>query len=227
MMAHPRSSTTAPRRRGRGLSGAACALFCALLLITSAQATDAPALTAVYQMTSDKGTDRFTLMRSPDRIEYRFDTGESQIWLQGADGIGLLRMFDQQQRSIEYTPGDLAALDATPDWHKLAQLVALSARKRLVAGDLKSWLTHDGRVLTAGGDARQRLLWSEALQLPLWWEFADARWELIGLAKETDFIPLNRYPILEYADIGDREKDPFARQLIHFGDGHAHPQGAH
>ena len=219
-------TAAAPGRRGctsgtRWLVGLTALLFAIPALASSP-------LVASFRILRGDTEQELVVIRDEQRIEYRFAHGERQLWLRGRDGITLIRMFEQDRRAVEYAPGDLAALHAVPDWESLGELLAPRRRATLTADGQAQWLDHPGALLTDEGSV-ERALWSTELSLPLWWQQAGQRIELSALSSPSDdpFSAINRFPIIDYADMGDLEKDPFARAFIHFGDGHAHPQGGH
>lgn len=180
---------------------------------------------AEYRIRDAGGERALVLVRSDTRVEYRTPGEPVRTWQKVGDGLEHREIFAAGQRVVVYAPGDLRALGQSQDWARLAGLVDPA----LLAG-----LKPAGSTRTAGQvalrlrgvheGARIALDWMAGPELP-------ARYRRVGPQGrlELDLRTLKRVPAadafastdgyreLDYADIGDMELDPFARQYIQQG----------
>ena len=173
--------------------------------VVPAQANDPEPLVARYRVTvvglsaNDSGAVReqeWVFARQPDRVA--IDKGETEeVWRRQPNGaVSLQRVLHAQQRVIDYSAGELAALGVEVDWSAL--------ERWSVAGD---------------GIAAER---DATVQLPVRWAqrigpHAAARFELIDWQRGTQ---TNRslsdersagYLHIDAADFGDMPYDPAVR----------------
>ncbi|MBI3247470.1 MAG: hypothetical protein HYZ50_13290 [Deltaproteobacteria bacterium] len=165
--------------------------------------------------------------REPARIETRSTTGEAgQIWeLSPKEQVSYQRIFRDAKRVIEYTSGALRSLGEAPEWRKIASLIdpaligfelkggeeieVLGRRAYRYVGQVDGqelevwWLAHEGipaRLRQTGKN------YEEVMQLKELHALSQAPW----LRNETA-----GYELIDYADLGDKESDPFVRALLH------------
>ncbi|MDZ4151299.1 hypothetical protein, partial [Methylicorpusculum sp.] len=88
-----------------------------------------PALAAEFEtiVESDDGQQRYQwrFWRTAKRVEtHNLQDNTGEIWTKSTDGkIAYERVFHDQKQVIEYTPGDLNAIGAVPDWSAIATLL--------------------------------------------------------------------------------------------------------
>lgn len=166
------------------------------------------------------------MWRQPARVETRDGAGETgEVWRRANNGeVAYQRVFHREKRIIEYTEGDLRALDRSPDWRSVAHLIAPSFLKdRLNEGERLEILGRPARRYTGMVDGvALEVLWLEEEQIPAQVREIFKDQERLLLLKEI--YPLNRspwpygqtadYEPTDYADIGDQEADPFLQYLL-------------
>lgn len=210
-------------------------------LATSSSADDgaAPAVVCRFELsvTSAAGhpprRQTWLFWREPARVETRTADG-GELWWRDARGVVYYqRLFHQQRRLIEYTPVDLRALGAIPNWARLAHLID----PKLLGAELKriASTTALGRpAVRYRGDVRgvrHEILWLTQEQLPARMRLRHGERTVTIWLKEIHPIERSRWPrantdtyvVTDYADIGDDEADPFLRRLLNeAGPAHAH-----
>ena len=169
--------------------------------------------------------------RQPDCVETR-DAGGStgQIWESSKSGqVTYWRVFHKEKRVIEYTPGDLRALGQHPDWPTVSSVIDPTL--------LTTKLQPVGKVEILDRQAQRYQGQVDGMEFEVWWldqeqvpalirQVSEIREETLRL---KEIYPLQKSPWsysqivdymhLDYADLGDKESDPFVRSLTH---GEAH-----
>lgn len=168
------------------------------------------------------------LWRRPSLIEIREKGGVGEVWERGLDRrISYRRVFHEERRVIEYTPGDLRALRRAPDWARLSSLVDPD----LLGRDLK----RSGEEERLGRRAERYRGRLDGVEVELLWlpqERIPALIREIYPDRERQLRLIEMYPLEEspwphgrfaeyrhtdYADIGDQEADPFLRKRLNEG----------
>lgn len=175
---------------------------------------------------ADQQRYQWRFWRTAKRVEtHNLQDNSGEIWTKSADGkITYERVFHQQQQVIEYTPGDLNAIGAVPDWSAVATLLNQS----MTAG-----LIEDGREQVLDRPASHYQSNNEGIPLEVTWL---DREQLPGLIKRNDhghtittrvigIYPLAKSPwpyqrstnyrYTDFADIGDKESDLFIQSIQH------------
>jgi hypothetical protein len=214
---------------------------CGLAAEPSAQhsvAAAAPALAARYELRIGNHTTDWYLIRTATRVE-TFNAGSHQgeIWERGANGaIEHRRVFVSERKIVEYSAGELRARGAVPQWSKLTSLVTPEGIAGLRQTGEETLQGQRGQVFEGMLDgASTRLWWLPEAQLPARLERSeDARQVRLDL-RELQQRPPARWPrldeaslagfsLIDAADFGDMEGDPFVHQVM-IQDGHAHGAG--
>jgi hypothetical protein len=196
-----------------------------------------PAICAEYRMTSTGRRDEtLTLLRSERLIEHRFAAQKRlELWERDARGqLGHAKVFPLDNRLVRYVPGDLRALGVAPSWHELATLVQADFKDKFQRKPGTERFAQEQAQLyerRADGE-RTRLFWLERLSLPLELERQKpgqrVSLKLVSVKPgNTDACaatPTRGLTELDFADLGDRESDPWVRRFIaSFGQGtHRH-----
>lgn len=183
--------------------------------------------------------------REANRIETaRSILGLGEIWMRDERGeITLRRVFHPDRRIIEYLPRELKALGMEPSWDALGAVIdprSLDAGKRIGTTKLPQ-----GRATTyegVSGGQRVKIWWLDEQQLPAKVErqlengrFVLALKSLHASAPaawpRTSEAQLNDYQLIDIADFGDMEYDPFIRKVERLdaldGAAGARPRHAH
>jgi hypothetical protein len=189
-----------------------------------------PSLACHYETTVESlgqlhQTRDWYLWREPSRIETQekiYETGE--IWRLGRDGsIFYYRVFHRYMRVIEYTTGDLRALNGYQDWNKLTHILEPNLLAKLkLAGTTKILGRNAQRYQGEINGIDFEVWWLKDEQIP-----ALVRQGYSGrvvILKLKELYPINKspwrredtanYKRMDYADIGDRHSDPFLKKLL-------------
>jgi hypothetical protein len=173
------------------------------------------------------------LWRQPEWIEVQDTTkDEGEIWERGANGqIAFQRVFHRDQRVINYTPGDLRALQSSPDWQRLSSILHPTFLKQTLqaTGETTVLERQAQRYQGQVNGVTFEVLWFDTEQIPALIRqiYPDCE-EIVHL---TAIPPLpsaswprratSDYRHLDYADLGDMASDPFVRRLLR-GMQHSH-----
>ena len=206
-------------------------------VVSAAQAAVAeiPALAARYALQVGKQRTDWYLWRDKDTVETaNTAVGQNNLWERLADGsYHYRRVFNQEQRVVEYVPGELRARNAEPDWRTLSSVVSPLLLEQLKRGASRTLFgqkaTHYSGV--AGGRPID-VWWLERDQIPASLRIgsgADAqRMRLVDVRAEApDSWPrasearIAAYALLDASDLGDMESDPFVARLLQ-AEGHSH-----
>lgn len=222
------------------LRNSTISLWGALVLAIAGRATPAvgaqgalPLSIAHYEVTHDGRNERLDVMRKGDRIEHRYLTrGITEVWTRASNGeLEHWKVFQQAQRSVHYTAGDLRTIEAEPSWEQLATLISPADRAKLKAKGTKRSGATKTTVLEGKLEHQQaRLLWNEATgwaqELALGAGHHQKKYRLLSAeaCSPTSCAPLDisRVREIEFADLGDMETDPFVRTFLATFAGHAH-----
>ncbi len=214
----------------------------------SVLADQAPEATAcVYLIDTSSGqklephnTRPWYFWRSDNRVETRDAHGETgEIWESDPRGqISYIRLFHPGGsgvgKTIDYTPGDLRALAMKTDWNQIRSIID----PKLLGTQLKRTgeQTVDGqRTERYAGEVdgvSTEVLWLPETKLPTRIEktqggvtvrlrmadckpLASAPWTM------TSDTRMQSYQHLDYADLGDKENDPFVKNVV------GHKEGSH
>ncbi len=160
----------------------------------------------------------------------RLALGESWV----LDGRNLIhhKLYHADRKAIEFQQDDLTMLQQTPSWQKLSLLFDPSLLQQLQAGEI-DWSA--GYPKQAYQGTLNGMSWHIVMRLdqalPLLIERQQAgfseRTELHGSypLKAAPWQPAatDNYEIIDYADLGDRESDPFVIKVqAQMGHQHAH-----
>lgn len=178
-------------------------------------------------------TFQFDFWRTGDRIEiHNLATHSGEIWIRAADGdIVYQRVFHDDKRVIEYTSGDLRALNRYPSWEAKAGLIEPSVLQRLQHTGSSAYLGRPAEHYQGQIDGIDvELLWFADLKLP-----AQIRYVSEGHEHSLNLLEYYRasqapwerpsirdYQSIDYADLGDNEADPFIQKVLESGEGHHH-----
>ncbi len=175
------------------------------------------------------------LWREAGRIETaNAAAGRNDIWERiGADDYHYRRIFHDDRRVVDYTPGEIKTRNAEPDWAKLASVVSpalLDQLKRRAGKTLfdQRAVRYTGRLEGQNID----LWWLEKAGLPARLQLIRGHQRMTLVLRELhDRAPaawprtsekgIADYGLIDAADFGDMESDPFVARVLQ-QDGHAH-----
>lgn len=195
----------------------------------------APPLAARYTLRSNALKTEWFLWRDADTIETAdLATGQNNIWERlGSGDYANIRVFNQEQRIVEYLPGELKTRNVKPDWSKLASIVSPQLLATLKRGSSKQLFGQMATRYTGQqSDQKIELWWLNKAQLP-------ARLKITGEHRQLDMTLLElqssapdvwpratesriaSYQKIDASDLGDMESDPFVARLMR-QEGHEH-----
>lgn len=169
------------------------------------------------QMHADKVTWRFWRDSQQITIE-RPQLGMGELWQRDGQTVIHRKLYHADKRAIEFQEDDLRMLELTPSWQKLALLLDQKLLEQLIAGDIKwsdGYPTREYQGTVA--DTQWHIVMRMDLGVPLLIErqheeFTE-RTELLNAyllrAAPWQPTPSTGYDVIDYADLGDKEYDPF------------------
>ena len=190
--------------------------------------------TTVESAQGGKSTAQWRFWRSHDRIERENPAAQSgDLWVRDDRTLFHTRLYHADRRGIEYRSEDLQILNASPEWAALATLLdprlvgALHERGhgwrdgypyRRYAGAIGevAWdiTVRTDRMLPTRIERRDADRRVETVELLRSFEFGQSPWQPAASAD---------YDIIDYADLGDHERDPFVMRVqAQAGGGHMH-----
>lgn len=168
---------------------------------------------------------RWRFWRSAERIEtLDLQTHSGEVWLRAANGeISYQRIFHAQRTVIEYTAGDLKAIQAYPDWQALSLLVTAPSSQALIPAGQQTLLQGPTLRYQSPDDPQSGLNWLEHEQLPALIDFNQQQQTLqtqllaVYSPASAPWAPPDArdYAVIDFADMGDKENDPFIQSIQH------------
>ena len=177
----------------------------------------------------------FAIWRSERQIAHEHsDSHLTELWEKGAsERMRLVLYFEEDQRGIEYQPGEEGLESSAEAWYIKSHLIGAD----MLAGMDKTGDSGHGcdlaEVYEHEKDGQKvRIEWLPAVQLvkTAEWETSQGKTELRLEDTVSDpaqvkavFARLSDYQTTDFADIGDHESDPFLLKMINLGfTGHDH-----
>ncbi len=192
----------------------------------AAQAEPPSALRAEYEVRRPDGkTKTLMFVRDEARIEYRLAGEPVRQWRRLGDGLSHRVIFPEDRRIVEYAPGDLRALGHMPEWTTIRSLIDPQLRTTLKPG--RRGQAFDEASQRYAGERKGvpvELVWLQVSELPARYrQGRGRRAETLTLKRlervpaATAFTDARGFRTLDYADLGDMERDAFARRFIEQG----------
>jgi hypothetical protein len=184
-----------------------------------------------HEQHEDNVTWRFWRDSQQITIE-RPQLGMGELWQRDGQSVIHRKLYHRDQRAIEFQPDDLRMMETAPSWQKLSLLLDLSVLAQLKAGDIE-WSDgypvreYEGKV----AESEWRIVMRMDLALPILIErqneHGSERTELLrayALGEAPwQSTPTKGYDVIDFADLGDKEYDPFvAKVLSQMGHEHHH-----
>ena len=164
-------------------------------------------------------TSIWRMWRTADRLVREFDANEtSEVWQRDGRTVFHTRYFHGPRRGIEFQQEDLSRLGAQPQWQGLAEVIPSEVLAKLTV--LEEGVT-DGHAWRRLEGTLDGVRWSVTmrtdLMLPVSLERHHGevveRLTLLGAWPVHDAPRQPRstegYQVLDFADLGDNERDPF------------------
>lgn len=166
-----------------------------------------------------------------ETLDLNDQSGDS--WTKAADGtISYQSLFHDQKQLIDYVPGDLKAIGSELDWSALATLLNSAMIAPLRADGTEQVLGRTAIHYQSNDPAKPiEVLWLVQEQLPAMIKYTDNGH--IVTTRLTAIYPLAQSPwpyqraadyrSTDFADLGDKEGDPFIKSIQHkLKGGHNH-----
>lgn len=180
---------------------------------------------------ADKVTWRFWRDSQQISIE-RPQLGMGELWQRDGQSIIHRKLYHADQRAIEFQDDDLKMLDSMPSWQKLALLLDQKLLAQLTTAD-PEWSDgyptreYQGKI----ADTEWHVVMRMDIGLPMLIERQQE-----GFLERTELLhayPLNAapwqpmasngYDVIDFADLGDKEYDPFVIKVqAQMGHDHHH-----
>ncbi len=216
----------------RSASDLGRATLALLLLATAAlplgARADQPPVAAQFRMEERSAhagtvTREWRLWRSSSEVTRQdLPDGEIQQWQRDGDVILHRRLYPAEHRGVEFQPADLSMIDGQRPWTDLSSVVPPDVLARLAAG--KPVVRKGAELQSFSGELdgyRWKIVMRTDLQVPVSVERRNAqgrqRLTLIEAhALEDTPWPAPdaaAYDVMDFADLGDHEHDPFAQRV--------------
>lgn len=181
-----------------------------------------------------KYSNEWQFWRSKARVEMLIPAQKTgEVWMQDKNMVFYQKVFHADKKIVEYQSADLESLNVPVQWRTNELMIAPDV---LLALKIKNSRWQDGApVLSLQGridGIDYEVDWRTDLNLPLYLSKTDAAGnrETTRLLEATPLAqgpaaPDNRaYEIIDFADLGDRERDPFVIKIQNQlpGGEHAH-----
>jgi len=199
-----------------------------LLAAVSVRADDAPpsVLARFVVQHADGAPEQLVVVRTSDRIEHRFvSRGSVERWRRDARGeLEHEKLYPSEGKSVHYTAGDLRTIHVEPSWEELGSLIGASERGALTPAGQKKGLAGRTARLSRGKVRGQpaQLEWLDDVSLPALLTTGSGRERttvrLVSVepcsADACAETPSDALRSIEFADLGDKEYDPFVRRFM-------------
>jgi hypothetical protein len=180
---------------------------------------------------ADKVTWRFWRDSQQIVIE-RPQLGMGELWQLDGRSIIHRKLFHADQRAIEFQDDDLKMLETMPSWQKLALLLDEKLLAQLTSGDLE-W--SDGYPTREYQGKVAEMEWHVVMRMDIGLPMLIER-QHEGFSERTELLnayalsaapwrptPSNSYDVIDFADLGDKEYDPFVIKVqAQMGHDHHH-----
>ena len=180
-------------------------LACSAAFAQPSPGTEFPSVAARYRISVDTGWNapgsapreqQWVFVRAPDRVAVNKGDSE-EIWQRlPHGGVTLQRVLHRQQRVIDYSAGELAALHVEVDWAALSRFVTPQPATRAEWDDALDLPTRIVQRVNAHTQVQFELLESAAT--------APSDWVVPG-SRSADYLHIDA------ADFGDMAYDPAVR----------------
>lgn len=165
-------------------------------------------------------------IRQERRIEMA-RAGYAEVWRRDERGeLTWQRVFPSDRKLIEYTPGQLRTENRLPDWRTLNTIINVQRLAELKpAGQATVFNRPARRFRGQWGNERIEVLWLQREAIPARITRTENRktytLDLSSLHIQpapswprADVDTIDTYELLDAADLGDREHDPFVARLL-------------
>jgi hypothetical protein len=140
---------------------------------------------------------RWKFWRNQNRIEtHNLSDNSGEIWIKSVNGkIEYERVFHDQKQIIDYRDSDLASIGENPNWLAMATLLTPSEAL----------------------DTNSEIIWLSESQIPGLIQRYENRHsittKMVNLKADAP-LKTSDYRHIDFADIGDKESDPFIKSIL-------------
>jgi hypothetical protein len=140
---------------------------------------------------------RWKFWRNQNRIEtHNLSDNSGEIWIKSVNGkIEYERVFHDQKQIIDYRDSDLASIGENPNWLAMATLLTPSEAL----------------------DTNSEIIWLSESQIPgLIQRYENGHsitTKMVNLKADAP-LKTSDYRHIDFADIGDKESDPFIKSIL-------------
>ncbi len=205
-------------------------LLCALASCASAPAVPPrdlsaglPMLAAEYITTKNKSAVRWHFFRHNNRIDIDNTTAHTgEVWQRDGKIVLMRQLFHDDRKGVEYQMDDFNVLDMKPSWQKQALLIDPQTLESLQETG-SGWLAgHPARYYRGEVNGQQfTVQWLVDLNVPYSIERRHGdekevtQMQAVYLLAQSPWQYNNGddYEIMDYTDLGDRERDPFVMRV--------------
>lgn len=171
--------------------------------------------------------------RDKNHVEFRSgDIGE--VWERDANGsLTLYKIAFAERAAIEYLPGNLRVMDNLPNWERLESFIDPASFAKLEPEATTTVLSRAAKSYRIKKDrADTEIVWLTEEKLPglirsnylekiVTLRLLELTTQDDSAFKPTSIQELQRFKLIEFSDIGDKETDPFVQRLSQIFD-HSH-----
>lgn len=176
----------------------------------------------------------WSMYRADNRIEIDRPADKlTDLWTRRGNEIERQRYFHPDKRIITFTQADMRSLGADVEWQRISSVISPSWLGKKLKPTGNTRLTFAGKATRYKGEVN-------GVTYDVWWlpshdipfsvsqRHADERVaiSLLSLAGESkpllDPKVVSDYSNIDFADLGDKETDPFVRKLNHPHAAHRH-----
>ena len=159
---------------------------------------------------------RWKFWRNENRIETRnLNDNSGEIWTKSIDGkIEYERIFHDQKQVIDYRDSDLMAIGETPNWFAMATLLNPIMTATLLSDNEESAF---GQTAVHYKNNDVEITWLTESQIPAMIQRDEKGHSLttkIVSMKIDAPLKTTDYRHIDFADIGDKESDPFIQSIL-------------
>ena len=183
-------------------------------------------VTAREDGASEPKTRAWRLWRADHAVETQeLGNPDAEAWHRDPRGqVTYFRVFHPEKRAIEYKATDLSISHSTPNWERLASVVApeFIAKNLKQIGEERVFDRAAIRYEGEAGGSKFEVVWLQAEQIPAF--VRETRDGHVSTIKLRAIHPLaespwphglkDEYEIIDFADLGDKESDPTLQAML-------------
>lgn len=172
--------------------------------------------TTVAETNQPEKQHRWKFWRNQNRIEtHNLSDNSGEIWTKSANGkIEYERVFHNQKQIIDYRDSDLAAIGESPNWLAMATLLNPMMVATLLSDNQENAFEQTA-IHYKNNDLE--MTWLTQSQIPALIKRSEnghlLTTKIINMKANVP-LKTNYYNHIDFADIGDKESDPFVKSIL-------------